>query len=156
MCLVIDACCLANVLNPADQRHIHFAPVFEWVFNGKGRVIYGGTKYKHELSKLPRYLGLLAELERKGRVIQLSDAEVDAIANVLKAEVGDAQFNDEHLVAIVIVSRCLIVCTNDTVAKSYLKRRAFYSCRGVSRPKIYSSERNKNLCCDKHISPVCR
>jgi hypothetical protein len=156
MCLVIDACCLANVLNPADIFHPRFAPVFEWVFSGKGRMIYGGTKYKNELSRLSKYLGLVAELERKGKVVRVSDVEVDALAETLKADVGEAGFDDEHLIAIVIVSRCFIVATNDTRAKSYLKRRAFYSCRGLRRPKIYSSERNKDLCCDKHISPVCR
>jgi hypothetical protein len=156
MCIVIDACCVAKVFNPSDEQHSHFAPVLEWVIRGNGRMVYGGTKYSAELGKLRRYLKLIGELSRKGRVIQLPNAEVDVIADNLKSGIGDAKFNDEHLVAIVIASRCCVVCTNDDVAISYLKRPAFYSCHRMKHPKIYTSERNRNLCCNRHVTDICR
>jgi len=151
MCLVIDACCIPKVFDRGNRQHPNYAPVLEWVSNGNGRMIYGGTKYGTELRELPRYLGVIAELQRKGRAVVLPKARVDAIADALKAEIADPAFNDEHLVAIVIVSRCRVVCTEDKVAIPYLKRRQFYSCHGIKKPKIYQSSRNKSLCCDKNV-----
>ncbi len=151
MCLVIDTCCIAKVFDHGNKQHPNYAPVLEWVSNGNGRMIYGGTKYAIELRELPRYVPVISELERSGRVVVLSRAHVDAIADALKAEITDPDFNDEHLIAIVIVSRCRVVCTDDKVAIFYLKRRQFYSCHGLKRPKIYQSSRNKRLCCDENV-----
>jgi len=151
MCLVIDVCCIPKVFDHENRHHPNYTPVFKWVSNGSGCMIYGGTKYGTELREIPRYLGIIAELHRKGRAVVLPQAQVDAIADALKAEITDAAFNDEHLIAIVIVSRCRVVCTEDRVAISYLKRRQFYSSYGIKKPKIYQSSRNKNLCCDKNV-----
>jgi hypothetical protein len=150
MCLVIDACCIPKVFDRGNQQHPNYAPVLEWVSNGNGRMIYGGTKYANELRKLQTYLGVIAELRRAGRTVELPKDKVDAIANRLKAEVNDAAFNDEHLIAIVIASRCCVVCTEDRAAISYLKQPHFYSCHGMKKPKIYRSTRNENLCCNKN------
>jgi len=151
MCLVIDACCIPKVFNRENRHHQNFAPVLEWVSNGNGCMIYGGTKYFVELQQLPKYLGIIGELQRKGRAIELPRTRVDAIAATLKVEVTDADFNDEHLVAIVIVSRCRVVCTEDKLAIPYLKRREFYCCHGMKTPKIYRSSRNQNLCCAGNV-----
>jgi hypothetical protein len=151
MCIVIDVCCIPKVFDCGNKHHPNYVPVFEWVFNGHGRMIYGGTKYAAELREIPRYLPIIAELERKGRAVEFPRNRVDAIADALKAEITGAAFNDEHLIAIVIVSRCRVVATEDRDAISYLKRRDFYSCHGVKKPKIYKSIRNSNLCCDQNI-----
>jgi hypothetical protein len=154
MCLVIDACCIAKVFDRGNRQHLNYAPVLEWVSNGNGCMIYGGTKYGIQLRGLPRYLGIIAELQRRGRAIVLPQAHVDAIADTLRAGITDPDFNDEHLIAIVIVSRCRVVCTEDKVAIVYLKRRQFYSCHGMKRPKIYQSSRNRNLCCDENVVDI--
>ena len=44
MCLVIDTCCLAIVFDGGNKKHVKFVPVLKWVTEGKGRMIYGGTK----------------------------------------------------------------------------------------------------------------
>jgi hypothetical protein len=114
-------------------------------------MIYGGTKYRTELGQAHRFVGIIAELARTGKTIQIPDDAVDVTASALKARVTDPEFDDEHLVALVIVSRCFVVCTTDHVAISYLKRRDMYSGYNVRRPKIYSSYRNRDLCCDRHL-----
>lgn len=156
MCLIIDTCCLAMVFDGGNKKHPNFIPVLNWI-NGKGLMIYGGTKYNEELGRAAKFLPYVAELSRKRRTVQIPNATVDPIAAALKVKVPDPKFDDEHIVALVIASRCGVVCTNDNVAISYLKRRDMFSDHaGVERPKIYSGhKRHVKLCCDKHIVGVC-
>ncbi len=155
MYLIIDTCCLAQVFDPKNQQHLHFAPVLKWVAFGKGRMVYGGTKYNNELRQAPKFLRIVVELERARRAIKIPKDKVDPIAAQLKKQVDRPDFNDEHLLALVIASRCCVVCTNDTVAIVYLKYRELYSDYNVKRPKIYSSKRNQSLCCDRHLAQIC-
>jgi hypothetical protein len=156
MCLIIDTCCLAKVFDRTNHQHGDFAPVLEWITEGTGRIIYGGSKYKTELEKATRFLGIIAELKQKGRAIQVPQQSADAIAEKLRNQINDSNFDDEHLVALVIVSRCRVVCTNDNAAISYLKLPTCYSDYAVKRPKIYRSKRNGNLCRDKYVAEICR
>ncbi|PYV22794.1 MAG: hypothetical protein DMG27_17405 [Acidobacteria bacterium] len=153
MCLVIDACCIPKVFDTENQQHFNYAPVLEWVSSpsGKGRIIYGGTKYGDELLNLGRYRKIIIELKRMGRVVELPRDQVDRIAHALKAEITDAEINDEHLIAIVIASKCCVVCTDDDGAIHYLKRKEFYSNRRMKRPEIYHSLDNQKLCCRKNL-----
>jgi hypothetical protein len=49
MCIIIDADTLGLVFNPETKEHKKFKPVLEWINNGKGKIVYGGTKYEKEL-----------------------------------------------------------------------------------------------------------
>jgi hypothetical protein len=152
MCLLIDACCIPKVFDQKNSCHADYEPILDWITHGDGRMVYGGTKYGTELRELAKYLRIISELQRKGRAFVLPQSDVDTIANGLRAQIADPEFNDEHLVAIVIVSRCCVVCTEDTTAISYLKRRAFYLNHGMKKPKIYHSHRNRNLCCRRNVT----
>lgn len=151
MCLVIDACCLVKVFDPTNREHDRFVPVWEWINNGPGRMIYGGTKYLKELRQITRVLRLVAELSRKGRVKILAEASVDTLADEVKQQVNDSGFNDEHLVAIVIVSRCHVICTDDRQAMPYLKRSDLYARHNLERPRIYTKQSHKHLCCAANL-----
>jgi hypothetical protein len=151
MCVVIDTCCLISVFDRGNEDHMAFAPVLEWINSGKGRMIYGGTKYKAELAKVKRMLPILVELRRAQRATNVDDSRVDQIEKELITNFVDPKFNDQHLVAVVIVSRCRVVCTLDKVATAYLKRADLFRTYRVKRPKIYRSRRNKNLCCDRNL-----
>jgi hypothetical protein len=158
MCLVIDACCLSAVFDAGNKRHTRFAPVLDWITNRRGRMIYGGTKYNAELSKAGKFLALVTELSRQRRTIRIPDTTVDPIAATLKAKVGDPEFDDEHLAALVVASRCRVVCTDDNVAISYLKRADLFSdYAGLGRPSIYRGHRkHTKLCCDSNVVQICR
>lgn len=157
MCLVIDTDCLSRVFDKTNRQHKGFAPVLDWISTGRGRMIYGGTKYNDELRRAAKFVPVVAELERKGRTVHMEDARVDGLAAAAKAAVPDAEFNDEHLVALVIASRCCVVCTKDNAAMAYLKRPELFRHEGVSRPKIYNGHRShQRLCCDDHIVESCR
>jgi hypothetical protein len=56
---------------------------------------------------------------------------------------NDVDFNDKHLVAIVEVSNCRLICTNDEKAMPYIKNKDFYET--VKPPKIYTGLRNEDL-----------
>ena len=66
MCLVIDPGCIPKVFDPMNREHTRFIPVWKWINNGKGRMIYGGTKYLKELSHLSKYLPLIVESAGEG------------------------------------------------------------------------------------------
>jgi len=151
VCVVIDACCLVKVFDPLNREHEDFVPVWEWISHGRGRMIFGGTKYLTELSRVKRVVPLVNELQRKGRVRLVPMANVDALAEQLKQRVSDRAFNDEHLMAIVIVSGCRVVCTDDEVAMPYLKRAELFADYDRKHPKIYNRATHNHLCCDENI-----
>jgi hypothetical protein len=158
MCLIVDANCFGCVFNPNTREHRRFVPVYNWLMYGRGgRLIYGGTKYKKEVDfTTSHYRRLLTEIERKGRLLPMSDRKVDAAAiEVRRKAKNDPRFDDEHIVALVIVSRCCVVCTDDKRSYPYLKRRDLYPTH-VKPPKIYHSARNAKLCCDNHVVDICQ
>ena len=155
MCLVIDSDCIARVFDNENAEHPSFIPVLNWILKGRGSIIYGGKKYKKELRSAARYLKIIQELERQGKVVKLPDGEIDSVAQKLKRKVRRRDFNDEHLVAIVSVARCVVVCTRDQRAVHYLKMKDLYP-KGVKVPKVYKGLRQKKLCRNEHIVGRCR
>jgi hypothetical protein len=158
MCLVIDTDCFALVFEPSTKGHQKYAPVLAWITEGRGRMIYGGTKYNSELARATRILGIVKELSTQRRTVQLPNAIVDPIAGALKVKFPEEKFNDEHIVALVIASQCCVVCTHDKTAMSYLKcLDVFSDYAGVERPKIFNGHKtHKKMCCDQHLVRICR
>jgi len=155
MCLVIDACCLAKVFDPTNRQHGEFVPVWEWISQGRGRMIYGGTKYVKEMNEVTKVLRLITELERRGRVWILPQKCVDILANEIRHKINDNRLNDEHLIAIVIESRCHVVCTDDREAMPFLKRTALFADYKMKRPRIYQRKMTHwHLCSDKYVINV--
>lgn len=153
MCAIIDTCAFAHVFNEEAEGFKEFRSIREWLMKGGGKAVYGGTKYATELTG--RNAGMLAQLERRGKTVRLDKAAVDKIAKALKKERPERDFDDEHLVAIVIVSGCRVVCTKDKRAHPYLKMDALYP-KPAKKPKIFDSSKTAKLCCDKNMAPVCR
>lgn len=117
-------------------------------------MIYGGSKYNQEL-KGGKFNSVLAELGRKGKLVKLPGSKVDKYASDLELRVPEAAFDDAHIVALVAISKCRVVCTRDKAALPYLKRRDLYP-KGVKPPKIYQQSGNIKLCCEKHVVDACR
>ncbi len=64
MCIIIDTNAFAPVFDRTSQNHAEFKPVLDWIVSGKGKIVYGGTKYKLELGKAYKYLKLFAEFKK--------------------------------------------------------------------------------------------
>jgi hypothetical protein len=104
---------------------------------------------------MKRYLGICNEFARAGKTVKLDGKKVDKLAAELKVRIPDARFNDEHIVAIVVVSRCKVVCSDDKEASPYLRRADLYP-KGMKRPRIYRHQSHGRMCCQKNIVTICK
>lgn len=151
-------CTLSPVFNKNDNEHDNFLPVLKWIVEGKGKIIYGGTSYKRELLKASKYIKLFRTLEQSGKVKVLNDTKVDlaekAINVIVSKNSSCRNFNDQHIVAIVIISKCLLLCTRDLKHAKFFKYSKFYP-KNIKRPSIYSRKANEDLLNDKYIANIC-
>ena len=153
MCLIVDSCVISKVFNVKNEGHNCYKPVFDWLLLGSGRLVVGGTTYSKELLRLKKYIPIIAELSKVNKKIPLDKKSVDKIENMIIKQKKHRDFDDAHLVAMVIESKCMVVCTDDTRANRHLKDRNLYP-NGVDKPCLYTSERNKGLLSSKYL-PRC-
>jgi len=155
MCIVVDPPTLIPIFKQSDPRHSDFAPVRNWVMFGPGKLVLGGTKYKGELSKVSSIIGFIRELEKQRKIVRKNDAEVDRDVAILKNLEPAADFDDPHLVALVRLSGCRIICILDPRAHRFLRKDSFYKAT-KDRPKLYTRTKNETLLCKDNIAPCCR
>lgn len=151
---MIDENVISLVFDKKNSQHERFKPVYKWVVQGDGSVIWGGTKYLEELRKSARYLGVFLELQKQRRAVRMPTAAVDARATAVKALVADDDFDDEHIVALVGISRCRLVATDDTRSLPFVRRRDLYP-DGVEAPCVYRYPRDVKHCCSRFIVAAC-
>lgn len=155
MCIVIDTNAIPVIFNKNNVDHSKLKPVFDWITEHDGFMVYGGTKYLKELKKLPRYRHIIQELERSGRVKIQNKSIVDKYYNSICGKRMPRSFNDQHLVAIIIVSRIRLICTLDKESHPHLKNNKLYP-KGIRKPKIYSKLEHSHLLINKNIVGICR
>lgn len=156
MCIIVDTNAIAQVFDPSNKQHNEYRPVRDWLNSAKNaKFVYGGTKYKSELRRLVRFLPLITELERAGRTVHLDDRKVDAQEKRIRRQVDDPRFNDPHLAAMVCVSGCRLICSNDHEAFPFLRKREIYSKSQCGTPKVYSRAKNRSLLSKKNIAKCC-
>lgn len=155
MCLVLDACVFGDLLNRDSKSHENFKPVFDWITKGSGKLVYGGRKYKSEMRKSPKIITFFSEIQRAGKVVQLSDSNVNKLQRLVSEMEPDKKFDDPHLIAIVLESKCKIICTNETRAIPYLKDAKFYKGH-TKKPKIYKTKRNSKILNNQNIANICK
>ncbi len=155
MCIIIDTNALGDVFNAESKSHAEFEPVKDWIREGKGKIVYGGSKYTKELTRAYRYLKLFGEFEKENKVVRVDDEKVDTREKEIAKKKHSRKFNDAHIIAIVIESGCMLVCTKDLASIPFIEDEAFYpeSCK---KPEIYLGRRNKNLLVDCNIAPICK
>ena len=149
MCLIIDANIFGEFFTQAD-----FAPAYDWIRNGPGKVITGGTSYDNELKRSERTLALIVNLAKISRTIHLPDLEVDQAEEFIVNNIG-LHSNDPHIIAMVVVSKCCIVCTKDVPLTDDFADN-FRAKFGVRRPRVYKRKEHKTLLCNKNIANVCK
>lgn len=155
MCLVIDTNTLSCVFNETNANHEEFKPVFDWIEKGKGKIVFGGAKYMKELEKARQYLRLFVDYSKKGKTVRINDEEVDKHEKEIKLKVIDSKFNDAHIIAIIAVSKCKVLCSYDKKSFDYIQNPTLYP-KGVNRPKIYSKKSCENLLVNDNIVEICR
>ena len=120
MCTVIDADTFSYFCNPDSAMYSDFQPVRDWIENSNRKIVYGGMDYRNHLSNHKKFLGYLMEQSRKGKIERLNNYEVDRVTDAIKANYTRADFNDHHIVAIVLLSRCKLVCSRDNGLKNLI------------------------------------
>lgn len=148
MCLIIDANVLSAFFTDND-----FQDARDWVVVGPGKIVIGGSKYYEELERHESALNLISELNSSGKVAQLSNQEVDRIEREVANE--SIHSDDEHIIAMVIVSKCKIVCTLDNNLQRDFGdnfRRKFRT----TKPRVYKRRQHANLLCTGNIVAACR
>lgn len=159
MCVIIDKDTFAHIFRKNFKGHEHFEPVYIWISKGNGKIVYGGTKYLEELKQATRYHTIFNLFKTVRRAVEIDKNLVDEKEEELKSNVPkkdlDDRYNDTHIVSLVIVSKCKIVCTHDKGLSEFLKISAFYP-EGVDIPLIYSNKSNKYMLNNDNIVDCCR
>ncbi len=155
MCIVIDINTISCVFNEENSCHDEFEPVENWILKRNGKIVYGGRKYQDELRKMPNYLRLFRDLSNKGKVVPLNDDEVDIYEEEVKLKVNNPKCNDPHIIAIIAVSKCKVLCSIDIESYKYIDKPELYP-KGVKPPKFYSRKSCKNLLVDDNIIERCK
>jgi predicted nucleic acid-binding protein len=156
MCLVIDINVIGSVFNPKAEYHPNFEPVYNWIVHGKGKIIWGGTTYRDEL-RSGKYLRLLTRLNNSRKTVKIDPDNVDEIEVRLKNECCGSEykgFNDHHIVALIIASKCKLICTGDNESDRFLKNGSLYP-SGVGVPSIYKDINHRHLITDDKIVKEC-
>jgi hypothetical protein len=154
MCIIIDTNALASVFNNQNALYHEFEPVYNWIYNGKGKIVYGGSKYKEELAKT-KYMSVFLQFRIAGKAVAINDEHVNRETERVSEIIVNRLFNDQHLVGLALVSGCILICSQDRKSFSFLTNPIFYP-PPKERPRIYSGRRNRNLLDDQHIVDVCR
>jgi hypothetical protein len=150
MCIVIDASAFATVFNPANNKHPSFKPVRDWILDGDGKAVYGGTKYKRELARASSYRRLFLELVKSGKAVEIDGQQIDRVEHKVVQRTQHKNFNDAHIIAIFIVSHCRLFCSADGRADRFVKDASIYP-KKHKRPKIYRGLVHSHLLCDTNI-----
>lgn len=150
MCIVVDTNSMASVFKATSSDHEEFKPVKDWIIEGKGKLVIGGSDYLREISS---YIAIITELSKANKVIRLNLEDIDSETSILKDKIEHKNYDDPHIIALLSISRCRLICSKDSRAYPYFKNGNLYKNRKA--PLIYKSSRNKNLLCDRNISEVC-
>lgn len=156
MCIVIDTNTLTKVFKHSDAKHADFQPVFDWIINGNGKMVIGGSTYRNEnFERMKWFAPLLINMRYVGKVVEIPDDTVDKEESRIKSLNLHHDFDDPHIVALLTTSRCKLICTTDKRAFPYLQNRNLYP-RRTKIPAIYQNSKNSNLLCDAYVARCCR
>lgn len=135
MPLIIDTCVFTKIFTKSSKRSNSYERIHDWIFSNKSKIVKGGSKYEEELSRASRFIPTFVELNKKNRVLNLNNNEVDKLAKDILLLETDPDLDDEHIIAMAIISKAKGVCTADERAERFIKDKKFYPI-GTKKPKI--------------------
>lgn len=154
MCIVVDTNTFSEVFNKSNSNHKEFELVLDWILKRNAVLVYGGSKYMQELKLASKYRKIFILLNKVNKTRKITDDLVDDEEERIDSISNKKDFNDKHLAAIVIVSKCRLICSKDSSSFKYLKDSSIY--RGkAKKPLFYTRKENADLLCDKNIVTFC-
>lgn len=162
MCILVDANLFSTITNSRSSDYSEYLPVLQWVENDRGKFVHGGSHYEKEIRKHHLFRQLLFQMEHKGKTILVSKTYVDETERYLVANYVGKDFDDHHILAILLVSNCILVCTKDSGLRKLMKtcylplslkaiRKNCKHLGKLKRPRIYRTSKNIGLLCDRYI-----
>lgn len=134
MCAIIDNNVRHEVFGASDVQTEAGEYFLNWLENRNGRLVVGGKL----LEELSDYTGFGTWLRRalvRGRVIRVSDAEVDTeTANLQSRNI--CKSNDAHVLALARVSGARLLFTNDQDLQEDFRNRGII---GGIRGRVYTT-----------------
>ena len=152
---------LSCVFNTKNERHNEFKPVFDQIEKGKIKIVYGGSKYKSELENAKSYFhyfnifNILTQYKKARKVIKLDDNKVDQKQQELEKIIQHPDFNDQHIVAIIIVSGCRLVCSKNSKHYPFIKDKIFYPSK-FGKISIYRGYNDKDMLLSRNVKRLCK
>jgi hypothetical protein len=146
---------LSCVFNPENKEHNEFKSVLDWIEKGKGRIVYGGSKYLTELAKMTHYRRILIDYGRKRKTIKLDDYKVDQKQQEIEGIIKHPDFNDSHIVAIIIVSGCRLLCSKDSSSYPFIRDKTLYPSK-FGKVSIYKGTADKDMLLSWSVNKLCK
>jgi predicted nucleic acid-binding protein len=156
MCIVVDTNVFQRVFDTTNAEHANYKEVRNWIYNGKGKIVFGGTTYfKENIANSRRNRNVIAILKGFNKVHEADAKKVDEHEIRIKGLIKNSDFDDPHIAAIICTCGCKLIATWDKASVKYLKMSKIY--KGYSDiPRFYLSNRNKNLLVDASIAECCK
>lgn len=163
MCVVIDTDVFGKISNGSNKD---FEPLRNWIRKQGHAVIHGGSEYARQLSKHSNFRRYLRGLERAGnRPHRLDNRKVDDTQVFLEEHFVSRKYNDHHIAAIMFVSGCRLISSNDSglhelikaCCRSSGKKRILRGMSGlmVNEARIYQDRSHKSLLKQKSVYTCC-
>ena len=138
MCAIVDANVAYQVFG--DDRPAAGERFFDWLSSPRGQLVVGG-KLRSELSRDRRFLKWFETAVRYGRARSVIDEAVDDRAGELHRQ-GICKSDDEHVLALALVSGARLLYTNDPALIDDFGNREIVA---QPRGKVYTTARNDRV-----------
>jgi predicted nucleic acid-binding protein len=156
MCIIIDTNVFSRVFNPSNSDHLEFSPVLDWILNKEGKLVAGGKKYHNEIfGKFSKYTKLLSQMKKARKIYFHNSDIVDAKEKEFKGLFTAEDYDDEHILALLSITKCRILCTKDEGLIKYAGMKLFYQSK-QKPPLVYKDSSNKNILNKRNIAKVCQ
>lgn len=158
MCVVVDANVMSSVFFAKAELHEKFFPLLEWIVQGKAKLSLGGKLLSYEIAKKQcKFMPFLLELKRLNKIHSIDENEVEEYTLKIKEKIKDPDFDDPHVIALLIVSKASIICSNDSRMFKYVRQVKQLSGGTVDNPRIFTTighEPQIDMLCDRNICPL--
>ena len=134
MCAIIDADVTTEIVG--GNRTKAGIGFLDWIINGKGQLIYGGSRQLEEYQRVPGFAELVEELNRKSLAKRLNKSVVDALAaKLVNQHTLKAKEKDSHILALALISGARMLFSNDKALHHDFKNTSIISPKG----KVFST-----------------
>ena len=153
MSILIDANTFAAVFDSSNAEHQKFQAVKSWIDSGRGFLIYGGEKYKKEIIQGYHRARLIRLLRDAGKAFEIRADLVDLEEKRIKRKTKGTNCNDQHIIALLIIANCALLCSSDKTSFPHIKDKNLYP-KKFPKVKIYTGPRNALLLSKKSSAAI--